>query len=235
MCAITLTEVLHLIRSSAPANSACCVGSLSVYSDALTVGSHPCERMEFLGDAILCVTVTQYLYDRFPSSREGFLTNMRSKIVSAKMLCDIGSRLALQVHARGRKDEAIAVDDILEALIAAISIDQGTDAAKTWFINVLEHHVDLSALVSHHESSKQHLTLLSGALTFTKIESPKGMISVCLTDAYGVVLGTATATNRKDAEEESARKALATRLQVHLHVDMPRPAMARRLITACHE
>lgn len=227
---ITIEEVQSLMRGSAPGNVACRVRSVRPYVDALTVGSDGCERLEFLGDAILSVVVTQYLFERFPSSREGFLSKMRSKIVSSRMLSQLGELLDVGSHVLNHTTGSVAIDDILEALIAAISIDAGMDAAKTWFINVLEHHVDISALVSWHDSNKQRLAKLSGTLTFTEISSPRaaGGVSVCVRDSMGVVLGTATARNRRDAEEDASRKALVSR---HGHggaAVLPRHAMASR-------
>lgn len=176
--------------------------------DALSVGSDRCERMEFLGDAVLQVVVTQYLYERFPSSREGFLSKMRSKIVSSHMLSQLGKLLNLSSHVQGHRTSC-ALDDILEALIAAICIDAGIEAARAWFINVLEHHVDVSALVSRHDSGKQRLHNVRGAVTFTQIGTPRGKVTVCVKDLSGSVLATATAGSRKDAEEEAALKALS--------------------------
>lgn len=240
MHTITRCEVENLVRDSAPGNRTFQVKSVSPYIEALTVGSDGCERMEFLGDAVLSVAVTQYLYERFPASREGFLSKMRSKIVSARMLSQLGINLDLEAHVsdtrHGHGHTKVAVDDILEALIAAISLDLGMEAAKAWFINVLEHHVDISALVSWHDSSKQRLSKLSGAVIFSEMASPRGAVSVCVKDCAGVILGTATAATRKDAEEEAARKALTA---MHGHggaAVLPRQAMAchgRLLTVSC--
>lgn len=228
---MTLDEVQDFVRASAPGNRACVVRSVAPYVVALTVGSDGCERMEFLGDAVLAVVVTQYLYERFPSEREGFLTKMRSKIVSSKMLCQLSAQLNLLPHVRDRRAlrREVAVDDILEAILAAISIDMGMEAATKWFLNVLEHHVDVSALVSWHDSHKQRLVKLSsGALTFTERGSPGGLISVCVRDAGGVVLGTASAPTRKGAEEDAARKALSALHGCGGMAMLPRDAMAVR-------
>lgn len=235
---VTVPEVEELLKGSAPKNEHFHTVTLAPYDDALTVGSHGCERMEFLGDAILSVVVTRYLYDRFPCSREGFLTKLRSKIVNASMLKQIAEALGLHAHVRDRRGGGgarfVATDDILEALIAAISIDRGLDIAQSWFLAVLEHHVDLAALVSRHESSRQHLTAIRGPVTFSAIQTTHGMISVCLRDACGVILGTATAVSRRDAEEEASRKALASLNLVEniAMINMPRFALACRPIAS---
>lgn len=179
--------------------------------------------MEFLGDAVLSVIVTRYLYDRFPSSREGFLSKMRSKIVSSKMLARLGVSLGIDKHV----NKPVAIDDILEAWIAAVCIDRGLTEAAAWFINVLEHHVDLSALVSWHDSSKQRLANICGPLSFSRLKSSDpATVLVCLRDAYGVVLGTASARNRHEAEEDASRKALVVRSASRCSTLLPRHAMA---------
>lgn len=202
------------------------------YVDALTVGSDGCERLEFLGDSILAVVVTQYLYERFPDEREGFLSKMRSKIVSAKMLCQLAGQLGLGAHVRDRRASLVrrevAVDDILEAMIAAISLDMGMAAANLWFLNVLEHHVDVSALVSWHDSHKQRLVQMSGALTFTERVVKRGQVCVCVANASGVVLGTASAATRRGAEEDAARKALMAMHGSGGLATLPRDAMFDR-------
>lgn len=219
--AVSEAEVEGLVRGSAPGNGRCRVGSLLPYAEALAMGSAGCERMEFLGDAVLSIVVTQYLYDRFPSSREGFLTKMRSKIVSSRMLSQLAGLLHLEAHVRRSTDTTnssrgpIALDDILEAFIAAICLDAGIEAARDWFINVLEHHVDISALVSWHDTSKQRLvTLAGGAITFTEVVGGHACAhtrAVCVRDATGRVIATAMAGTRRDAEEDAARKVLASR------------------------
>lgn len=209
---VSEAEVLGLVRGSAPGNGGFCVGSVAPYAAALRVGSAGCERMEFLGDAVLSVVVTQYLYERFPSSREGFLSKMRSKIVSSRMLRQLAGLLDLESHVRPHSARgAIALDDILEAFIAAVCLDAGIEASRAWFINVLEHHVDMSALVSWHDTSKQRLVTLMGGITFTEMIRGPGSVSVCVRDATGNVVATATAGTRRDAEEDAARKVLASR------------------------
>lgn len=225
-----LSEVEGLIRGSAPGNSQCQVRSSAPYVDALTLGSASCERMEFLGDAVLSVVVTQYLYERFPLSREGFLTKMRSKIVSSKMLSQLGRLLDLESHVRLLPTQTnVALDDILEALIAAVCIDAGMEAARCWFINVLEHHVDVSALVSLHDSNKQRLLMLDGPCTFTEVRKDCQSVSVCVRDTKGTVIATATAGTRREADEDAARKALAARRRPDHAAVLPRQALALRV------
>ena len=97
------------------------------------------ERLEFLGDAVLELIVTEYLYNNYPNP-EGELTNWRAALVNAKMLAQIAKRLELNNHlflSRGEaKDTGRARQYILanafEALIGAIYFDQGYEAVKNF-------------------------------------------------------------------------------------------------------
>jgi ribonuclease-3 len=95
------------------------------------------ERLEFLGDAVLELAVTEYLYRHYPNP-EGELTNWRAALVNAKMLAEIGASLGLNDYvllSRGEaKDNGRARNYILanalEALIGAIYYDQGMEKAR---------------------------------------------------------------------------------------------------------
>ena len=89
------------------------------------------ERLEFLGDSILNLTVARYVFDRYPDDNEGFLTNMRTKLVNGKMLAFLGEKIGLQNHVviskqiesnRGRSNKNV-LEDAFEALIGAIFLD----------------------------------------------------------------------------------------------------------------
>jgi ribonuclease III len=92
------------------------------------------ERLEFLGDAVLEMAVTEHLYDNYPNP-EGELTNWRAALVNAKMLAKVASRLEVNNHlllSRGEKKDIgrarqYILADAFEALIGAIFLDQGYD------------------------------------------------------------------------------------------------------------
>lgn len=95
------------------------------------------ERLEFLGDAVLELAVTQYLYDNYPNP-EGELTNWRAALVNAKKLAEVAENLSLNdflMLSRGEaKDTGRArqyiLANTLEALIGALFLDQGMVAAR---------------------------------------------------------------------------------------------------------
>lgn len=95
------------------------------------------ERLEFLGDAVLEMAVTEHLYSNYPNP-EGELTNWRAALVNAKMLAKVASRLGVNNHlllSRGEKKDTgrarqYILADAFEALIGAIFLDQGYDKAS---------------------------------------------------------------------------------------------------------
>jgi len=103
------------------------------------------ERLEFLGDAVLELVVTEALYEKFPQKPEGELTSYRAALVNAKMLADVSVGLGLNdfiLLSRGEaKDVGRARQYILantfEALVGAIYLDQGYRTAQEFIANVL--------------------------------------------------------------------------------------------------
>lgn len=100
------------------------------------------ERLEFLGDAVLELIVTEYLYDKYPDHTEGDLTSYRAALVNAVTLSDAASKIGMNDYLLLSKGEAkdtgrarqIILANAIEALIGAIFLDQGYDIAK-YFIS----------------------------------------------------------------------------------------------------
>jgi ribonuclease-3 len=91
------------------------------------------ERLEFLGDAFISLTVANYLYDIYPNDNEGYLTQLRSKIVSRENLNKIGQELGLQefiFYQKSSNSYKSLLGNTFEALYGAILIDLGIEKAK---------------------------------------------------------------------------------------------------------
>jgi ribonuclease III len=97
------------------------------------------ERLEFLGDAVLEIIVTEYLYNKFPNTSEGNLTNWRASLVNSKMLHKVAEELLIDDYLYLSKGEAKDKDkksrqyilaNAVEAIIGAIYLDQGINKAK---------------------------------------------------------------------------------------------------------
>jgi ribonuclease-3 len=109
------------------------------------------ERLEFLGDSILGSVIASYLYKKVPTGTEGYLTQMRSKIVSREHLNELGKDLNLIKFVKSNIDQANVGDNIhgniFEALIGAIYLDKGYNFCQKFVHeNVVIPYVDIEKL-----------------------------------------------------------------------------------------
>ncbi len=97
------------------------------------------ERLEFLGDAVLEIIVTEYLYFKFPNTSEGNLTNWRASLVNSKMLHQVAMELSIDDYLylskgeskdKDKKSRQFILANAVEAIIGAIYLDQGIKEAK---------------------------------------------------------------------------------------------------------
>lgn len=110
----------------------------SSYANEAGCGGTHNERLEFLGDAVLELCVSQKLFRLFPEAREGELTHMRARLVSQPALADLSRKFGIEKHLRlgrgeeiqgGRNRDAL-ISDAFEAVLGAIYFDGGFDAAQ---------------------------------------------------------------------------------------------------------
>lgn len=108
------------------------------------------ERLEFLGDAVLSAIVADYLFRKYPYQGEGFLTEMRSKIVSRASLNKLANKIGLSEHIHYSKENGqfISMDgDAFEAIVGAIYLDQGYSSAyKIITKRILSLYLDVDSL-----------------------------------------------------------------------------------------
>ena len=132
----------------------CNINNIEIYKQAFThksstddsISSN--ERLEFIGDSVLSLVVTSYLYEKYPNENEGFLTRIRTKIVSGKSLSYIALNIGFDnyiiMNEKGMKNEwnknPRLLEDSLESFIGAIYLDLNLDCAK----NFIMKHIILS-------------------------------------------------------------------------------------------
>ena len=120
------------------------------------------ERLEYLGDAILSAVIADFLFKQFPYKNEGFLTEMRSKIVSRNALNKLSLKLGLEKLIVSDADQQYkpksAGGDAFEALIGAIYLDKGYYFTKRTIVNrILNLHFDLEDLIDSEISYKSRV------------------------------------------------------------------------------
>ncbi len=120
------------------------------------------ERLEYLGDAIIEAVTSDYLYIQYPAENEGFLTQLRSKIVSRQSLNKLAKAIGLDNHiiskASGSFSQKHIFGDAFEALIGAIYLDKGYEFVNRLLINNIYYkHLDIDALLTSETDYKSRL------------------------------------------------------------------------------
>ncbi|MBC8046630.1 MAG: ribonuclease III [Fimbriimonadaceae bacterium] len=107
------------------------------------------ERLELLGDAVIDLVIADFLFKKYPYKSEGFLTEMRSKIVSREQLNRVAIKIGLAEMMKIRKggadlSKSSVLGNALEALVGAIYVDYNYDKANSFFMNkILKPHFDV--------------------------------------------------------------------------------------------
>ena len=196
----------------------------SSYANEVRGNTHSNERLEFLGDSVLSIIVSDHLFSKYPNMPEGELTKLRASLVCEKSLCVFSRELELGKHlllgkgedkTGGRERDSILAD-AFEAVLAAIYIDGGMDVAKKHIFNTvlrdLEHH-------GEEDSFKDYKTLLQEIIQ----RNPEETVSYVLVDEQGPdhdkfftvavylnsnVIGQGSGKSKKQAEQMAACQAL---------------------------
>lgn len=195
----------------------------SSYANEVRNGVSSNERLEFLGDSVLSIIVSEYLYKKFPNLPEGELTKLRASLVCEKSLCGFSRELELGKYLQlgrgedkggGRERDSILAD-AFEAVLAAMYLDGGFEVAKNhamrFIIEELKHVDD--------EVFKDYKTALQEIIQ----RNPEESVTYILTNESGPdhnkvfevevrlnsnTIGKGKGKNKKQAEQSAAKEAL---------------------------
>ncbi len=181
------------------------------------------ERLEFLGDAILGMVISEYLFKKFPNYSEGKLTKIKSVVVSSVTLAKIGTEMDLKRHVSvgkglttGSSLPKSLIANVFEAIIAAIYIDGGLKAVFDFILKHLDNEIDIVCNNKHEKNYKsilQHFCQKEqGHIPKYKIIKQSGpdhkKTFEVVTLINNVEYCTGLGNNRKNAEQIAARKTL---------------------------
>ena len=190
-------------------------------------GSNNNERLEFLGDSVLSLVITDFLYHRFPTVREGDLSRMRASLVRAESLSEVAKNLQLgneillgqgEMKSGGHRRDSI-LGDTVEALIGAVYLDSDIESARAcvlrWFADLLSTVEEVKPVKDAKTALQEFLQQRGHSLPEYKIintggEAHNRQFTVsCKIDLLDREF-TATATSRRKAEQLVAEQFLAT-------------------------
>lgn len=188
------------------------------HSDILTVNN---ERLEYLGDAFLGSIVGEYLFKKYPTKDEGYLTEMRSKIVSRQSLNDIALRMGLQKIVRYNEQDRLLrrshiFGNALEALVGAVYLDAGFEQTRKFILkSLIGNYIDIDTLEVTDFNFKNKIYTwaqkLNKQLDFVTLgesfEAGRKVFKVGL-EVDGEMFVTATGYTKKAASQTAAQRAL---------------------------
>ena len=183
------------------------------------------QRLEFLGDAVLQLVLTRELYEKFPGFDEGPLTKARAKLVNRQTLAAHGAALNLGAHltlsrgeeTHGGRERPSALADAYEAVVGAIFLDGGFEAAREFILREFSGNLVNIGVIPMMENPKGELQELLQAVS---PEAPQySVLSAtgpdhdrmfeCTVSHAGVELARGRGKSKKAAESEAALAALA--------------------------
>ncbi len=196
----------------------------SSYANEVKKGTPYNERLEFLGDSVLSIVVSDYLFLHYKHLPEGELTKLRASLVCERTLCEFARSIELGKYMRfGRGEDASGgrerpsiLSDAFEAVIAAIYLDGGIESARDFVLRFIKKQLESK----HASPFKDYKTALQEIIQQNKEET----VSYCMVEESGPdhdkrftvevrlnsnVIGRGTGRSKKDAEQHAAKEALA--------------------------
>lgn len=175
------------------------------------------ERLEYLGDAILDAAISDLLYKRFPTADEGFLTQMRTKIVNGKKLTELAKKLKIDNLIIIKSPKSITeriYEDTFEAIIGAIYLDRGFKYVSLFVSQkIMVEHIDLNKLKFEDTNFKSKIIEWSQKhkidIEFcTEEESEDSKFFISRLKINGQIAGQGNGYSKKSAEQNASKFAL---------------------------
>lgn len=196
----------------------------SSYANEVRDGTSSNERLEFLGDSVLSIIVSEFIYKKFANQPEGELTKLRASLVCEKSLCGFSRELDLGKYLRlgkgeekggGRNRDSILAD-AFEAVLAAMYLDGGFEVARNHVLRFVKEEIEHT----DDEVFKDYKTLLQEIIQ----RNPEESVAYFLTGESGPdhnklftvevrlnsnVIGKGEGRSKKQAEQMAAKQALS--------------------------
>lgn len=178
------------------------------------------ERLEFLGDAVLEIIISDYLYKEW-HLEEGTMTKMRANYVCEKACATYARDLNFESDVRIGNNEEIndtIIADIFEAFIGALYLDKGFDFTSKLVMNIIKPYIDknINFLIDYKSALQEKIQSIKKTVTYEVIEESgpahnKKFTSVVKVD--DIILGKGTGNSKKASEQEAAKDALSKEVE----------------------
>ena len=180
------------------------------------------ERLEFLGDAVLELVISDYLYNK-KHLEEGTMTKMRSGYVCEAACCTYAKALGLDEEVRLGSGEIEAnttiLADVFESFIGAMYLDQGIEVVKDVVMNVIIEYIDKNVDFLHDYKSElqEQVQTVRKSAVYEIIEETgpaHDKTFTCQVKVDDIVMGIGVGSSKKAAEQEAAKEALKKQIKV---------------------
>ncbi len=182
------------------------------------------ERLEFLGDSVLSVIMSDYLYKRLSDTREGDLSKLRASLVCEQSLDEVARRMGLHEEIKlghgeertGGRTRPSIISDAFEAVLAAIYLDSNLETARKWLISVMRGDIEDAINGKRYEDYKSKLQEClqkthAGEISYELVKEEgqahlKTFTVQVMLDKK--ILGNGSGHTKKEAEQKAAQMAL---------------------------
>lgn len=182
------------------------------------------ERLEYLGDSVIKLIISQYLFKRYPCKNEGFMTKLKTKIENKTSLAHLSQMIGLGPYmvissqiedSVGRMSEKI-LEDVFEAFFGALFLDSSFDVCNQLMITIMEQEVDFSGILYIDTNYKDQLLRFYHKNKWNPPQykalgttgSSKKNFVMGVMDKNGKVIAKGTDSSKRKAEQEASRVAL---------------------------
>ncbi|WP_293736381.1 ribonuclease III [uncultured Phascolarctobacterium sp.] len=182
------------------------------------------ERIEFLGDSVLSIIVSTYMYNNFPELAEGQLTKMRAHLVCEYSLFEYAKKIHLGDYLKlgkgedftGGRERPSILADAFESVLGAVYLDQGMDVARTYLLGLMQPEIDYicrHGIFNDYKTRLQEYLQRDGEveITYRLLGSSGPEHNKVFTSEVifeGKVIGKGQGHSKKDAEQHAAQQAL---------------------------
>jgi len=176
------------------------------------------ERLEFMGDSVVALMTTKYIFEKYPHAQEGFLTRLRTKLVSGKMLSEHAKLIGLDKYVlmdskaleKNWNENQRILEDVFEALIGAIYLDLGLESCKQFYLPFI-HHLDFDELMVENNYKDVLMRYCQSSAydlpTYELLDDTNRVFHIRVL-VNGQAYGEGVSGTKKDAEQIAARRSI---------------------------